>query len=314
MTLKNDWLYAAGIFLLITFSFNPLALLYFFVSPLEALLTLSSLVLFGFIAALFSTYLLTPLAMRGLKPFYDAPPEILESLKNLSRKAGLKKPPKLMVAETPEVNAVAYTSISGNRVGITRGLLNAYQCGELNKEDLEAILAHEIGHHKGYDCLKSAFVFSFVSIVDALGYFFTLFGKGIAGFGLVVGFTSSEDRGAGLVALLFGVVMAILGYIMRLNAKIVSILALHYNRRKEYAADALAAMLTSPQAMANALKNIENLNNRLLAETIATLPFSDKWQIKPRNQSWVDRLFSTHPPIEKRIEALLSIEVGGDKK
>lgn len=104
--------------------------------------------LIGFAIALFSAYVLTPLSLREMKPFKDAPQLVLESLQELSMKAGMRRAPKLMVAETPEINAFAYMSVSGGRVCVTRGLIGAYQEGRISGEELKAILGHEVGHIK----------------------------------------------------------------------------------------------------------------------------------------------------------------------
>ena len=52
--------------------------------------------------------------------------------------------------------------------------------------------------------------------------------------------------------------------------------------------------------MANALQRISTLNNDLVAKELAKLPYADRWQLQPRNPSWIDKLFDTHPPMEKR--------------
>lgn len=288
--LKN-WLYALGIFLAITVIFVPAVLF----SP-EALASLGALVIFGLIAAAFTAYILTPIVMHFLKPLKDE--KVLGIVEKLSKKAGMKKPPKLTAAETPEINAMAYNSIFGKRIGITRGLVDAYHNKKLDEKELESILAHEIGHHRSLDTLKNSFVFSFVSLIEAIGYLTAVVGGGI----VWAGETSQEA--VGFLSILIGGFIALFGLIMRLIAKLASALAFHFSRVQEYRADAFGAELTSSEKMANALRKIEDLNNQLTTKQARGLPYANRWQVKPAKLSWVDRLFSTHPPTEKRIRAL----------
>lgn len=98
-----------------------------------------------------------------------------------------------------------------------------------------------------------------------------------------------------------------MGVIQKLIAKIASILAFHLSRKDEYAADMIGAKLTSPEKMANALQRINTLNNELVAKELAALPYADRWQLQPRNPSWIDKLFDTHPSTEKRDTTLRTI-------
>ena len=309
----TSWLYTVGIFVAITFILMfPL----YIGAPLAAMAMLPVFILIGLIVAFFSAYVLTSWTLRGIKPFENTPPEILKSFEELSRKAGLEKHPKLMIAETPEINAMAYVSLSGNQVCVTRGLMNAYQNENIEEEDLNAILGHEIGHIRNRDCLKWSFVLSWISIFDAMGTLLMYIGEGIAGIGVVLAGATEEvvltkvgrgryvaRREGGLIWLaiaLLGWMFYVFGVIQKLFCKIASILAFHLSRRHEHAADMVGAELTSPETMANALQRINTLNNELDAKGLAALPYADRWQLQPRNPSWIDKLFDTHPPMEKR--------------
>jgi Zn-dependent protease with chaperone function len=236
----TSWIYTLGIFVAITFIFMfP----FYIGAPLAAMAMLPVFILIGLIVAFFSAYVLTSWTLRGIKPFEKAPSEILKSFEEPSRKAGLEKHPELMIAETPEINAMAYVCLSGNRICVTRGLLNAYQNENIDEEDLNAILGHEIGHIRN----------------------------------------------------------------LEIFCKIASILAFHLSRKHEHAADMVGAELTSPETMANALQRINTLNKELAAKELATLPYADRWQLQPRNPSLIDKLFDTHPPMEKRETDLKTI-------
>ena len=318
-----SWLYTLGIFVAITFILVPTLALMPFIEPLAAISMILMFLLIGFIVAFFSAYVITPWTLRGIKPFENAPPQILKSLEKLSRKARIKNPPELMIAETREINAMTYTSISGDRICVTRGLVSAYQSGKIEEEELNAILGHEIGHIRNLDCLKWSLVLSWISIFDAIGYMCIRIGEGILHLGVILSEVTEEtvivkegrDRYVarreggmgGLLIALFGWMLYMFGVIQRIIAKIASILAFHLSRKQEYAADASGAELVRPEAIAGALQKIESLNNELIAKELASLPYADRWQLQPRNPSRIDRLFDTHPPTEKRISTLKRI-------
>ncbi|MFQ6055645.1 MAG: M48 family metalloprotease, partial [Methanosarcinales archaeon] len=301
----KSWLYTLGIFVAITFILIPTIVVALFIEPLAAMSMLLMFLLIGFIVASFSAYVLTPWTLRGIKPFENTPPQVLKSLEELSKKAGLKKVPKLMLAETPEINAMTYASISGNRVCVTRGLMEAYQDGKIDEEELKGILGHEIGHIKNFDCLKWSLVLSWISIFDTIGTIMMLLGQGIAHIGTVLSESTEEvviekkwngsyvarrEGGwMGLSIALTGWMLYISGIIQKIIAKIASILAFHLSRKQEIAADELGAELTNPENIANALRKIDTLNNELVAEKIAMLPYADRWQLQPRNPSRIDK-------------------------
>ncbi len=302
----TSWLYTLGIFVAVTFI---LMFPFFIGAPLAAMAMLPVFILIGLIVAFFSAYVLTSWTLRGIKPFENAPPEILKSFKELSRKAGLEKQPELMIAETPEINAMAYVCLSGDRVCVTKGLMNAYQNENIAEDELNAILGHEIGHIKNRDCLKWSFVLSWVSIFDMIGTVCIIVGTAVSGIGvaLEVGSSREEGGGIGMVMGIFGWVLLISGFIQKIIAKIASILAFHLSRKQEHAADMTGAELTSPEKMANALQRIKTLNKELVAKELAALPYADRWQLQPRNPSRIDKLFDTHPPMERRETELRTI-------
>ena len=292
-----SWLYTLGIFVAITFIFT-FPLIYFLVS-LTAIAMILLCLLIGVIVAFFSAYILTPWSLwTEMKHFNDAPLQVLKSLEELSRRAGIKKVPKLMIKETPEINACSYASLFGNRVSVTKGLMDAYQNGKVEEEELNAILGHELGHIRNRDCLRSELVLSWISLFDLGNWYYWFF----------IGFLRGKRGFRLLMAIATYYPFIIPGFIMKLISKIASIPAFHLSRREEYAADEIGAELTSPEITASALKKIENLNNELVAEQISLLPYSDRWQLQPRNTSRIDRLFDTHPPMEKRISALRRID------
>lgn len=295
----KSWLYTLGIFTAVTLILSPFTYLVPQMIPV--------IFIVGFIIALFSTYVLTPWSLRGVKPFKNTSSQFLKSLEELSRNAGLKKFPELMIIETYEINAMVYASISGSRVCVTKGLMDAYQSGKIDEEELKAILGHEIHHIKSLDCLKWSFVLSWISIFDAMGTLYMLIGQGITHIGVATTEETVEEGIIGLLIVLAGWALLISGFVTKIIAKVASILAFHLSRRQEYVADEFGGELISPEKMIKALRKIDTLNNELVAKKLVTLPYADRWQIQPRNPSWIDRLWNTHPPLEKREGRLRKI-------
>jgi len=309
-----SWLYTFGIFVLITVVlFFPLI---FSAEPLKLITLLLGLLLFGFIIALFSAYVLTPWSLgKEMQTFDNAPPEILKSLEELSKKAQIKKVPKLMITETSEINACTYESIFGSRIGVTTGLIDAYQSGRMNKNELEAILGHEIGHIKNKDSLRQGLVLSLISVFQVLGNWCIIIGSVLGVIGVATATISREEgRSTGIVITIIGVSLLIDGFLMKIIAKIASILSFYHSRKQEYVADQSAAELTSPEITASALQKIKNLNDELVTNVMKSLPYADKWQLQPRNVSWIDKLFDTHPPMEERIQRVRKIAEGSKRK
>lgn len=297
-----NWCYTIGIFIAITF---VLMFPIYLFAPISALSLLPVFFIIGFIFAFFSTYILTAWSLRKeMRPFNDAPPEIVQALEDLFKRSGLKKIPNLMIDESADINACAYCSISGNRVALTRGLMDAYGNGKIEKKEVKAILGHELGHLKNYDCLKTGFVLSWISIFEKIGNWVTLIGRAFSHAIDVENNSSESQDGTGLIFAIVGWFSVITGFFMRLIAKIASGLAFHLSRKQEYLADQMGAELVDPDVMANALRNINQLSRDLIEKKISALPYADRWQIQPRNTSWIESLFDTHPPTEKRIVTL----------
>jgi len=294
----RDWVYTTGIFFLVTLILTfPL----FLAMGTDALLLLPGMIILVFFVALFTAYILTPFGLRHFKHYRDDP-QIQGFVEDLSQRAGIRIP-KLLVAETPEINAMAFCSILGGRVCLTRGLLDEYYQGNFTPDELRAVLGHEIGHLQNGDCFKWSFVLSWMSILDLFGTLLLILGGAFIATGAITTVLSDRDNPGPLLALM-GIFMVIAGIIQRLLSKVASVPALHLSRTHEFTADLTGARLTSPATCVSALKKIELCNNQLAAKKLAQLPFSDRWQTAPRNMSWIDELFSTHPPLQKRISNL----------
>ena len=210
---------------------------------------------------------------------------------NLAITAGLPKP-KLYVIDDPAPNAFA-TGRDENHAVVcaTTGLLSM-----MTRPELEGVIAHELSHVKNRDILLMT-----VAVV-------------LAGFAAIVAniflrmsfWGGRRDNREGGNALLMA--LAVVGIILApLAAKLIE---LAVSRRREYLADASGALLTRyPEGLASALGKIGSYTAPMQSANLATahLFIGDPFGAKAEGSSgWIERMFSTHPPIKERIAALLS--------
>jgi heat shock protein HtpX len=210
--------------------------------------------------------------------------------------SGLPRPAAYVV-DDPDPNAFATgRGPETAAIAATRGLLDA-----LDREELTAVVAHEMAHIRNYDV-------RLMTIVAALGGAIVLLadavGRGIFRSGGRRSGGGKKDAGA-LIVVLFVVwlVLIVLAPIL------VRLLALAVSRTREYLADATAAELTrNPGALASALGKIEAAVEPTLSikSGVAHLCIADPLGRKAneRDESGWTNLWATHPPIRKRIEAL----------
>ncbi len=210
---------------------------------------------------------------------------------NLAITAGLPMP-KLYVIDDPAPNAFATGRDEKHAVvAATTGILSI-----LTRTELEGVIAHELSHVKNRDILLmtvAVVLTGFVAIVADIFLRMSLFGGG------------GRDREGGGNALFL--VLAVVGIILApIAAKLIH---LAISRRREYLADESGALLTRyPQELASALKKISNANIPLHHASHATAHlFIDEPFGKPEQSrfAWIERLFSTHPPIAERVKRLL---------
>ena len=208
-------------------------------------------------------------------------------VENLCISKGMKMP-KVNVIEDDSLNAFASgINEASYSVSLSRGMIN-----KLNDEELEGVIAHELSHIRNKDVRVLIISIIFVGIFSFLAEM-AFRGIRFAGRG------KRDSKGSGAIILIAIVVTAI--------AYLISImLRFGISRKREYLADAGAAEMTkNPAALASALRkitadpNIEAVESRDVAQLFIDNP-------KPsshKSASW-DNMFSTHPPIEKRIELL----------
>ncbi len=231
------------------------------------------------------------LSMTGARPatreeFFD----FYTVTENLCITAGIPMP-KLYVITDASPNAFSTGRNEKHAVVCaTTGLL-----AMMNRQELEGVVSHELSHIRNHDILlmTSAVVLAgFVAIIADIFLRISLFG----------GMRGGNDRnGGGIFLIVFALVAMILAPIAA------QLIELAISRRREYLADSSGALLTRyPEGLASALQKLGNSQPmRRPSHATAHLFISDPFGPKPTD--WIDKLFSTHPPIQKRIEALVGM-------
>ncbi len=206
-------------------------------------------------------------------------PRVYSVVERLTQKIGLPMP-KIYVIPMDSPNAFA-TGRNPNHasVAVTQGILNL-----LNDEELEGVLAHELGHVRNRDILISSIAATLAGAVTYLARFGMFFG----GMG-----DRDERRGGGMGALLMLIVAPIAAMLIQLAV----------SRSREYEADHTGAGFTgNPYALASALAKLDAYSRRV--PMMATPSTAHLFIVQPLLGVNFGNLFSTHPPIAKRIERL----------
>lgn len=221
--------------------------------------------------------------------------KLVNILDALMISAGLTKKPDLYVVEDSQPNAFATGRNPEHAViCVTTGLLE-----KLDYYELEGVIAHEMSHIKNYDILLSAVVSVFVGFIVMLSDLFsrTLFWGGMK--------DRDEDSKANGILMLLGLVFLILSPIFG------TLMQLALSRKREFLADSTAIEFTrNPDGLISALQKLENDPNELETANSAT---ANMYIVNPfkkngdKGKKKTSSLWSTHPSIEDRIEALRNI-------
>src|ERR1700684_2744817 len=220
---------------------------------------------------------------RGQPVTREELPRAYAAVERLTQKIGLPMP-KIYVIPTESPNAFATgRNPQHASVAVTHGIL-----GLLNDEELEGVLAHELGHVGNRDILISsvaATIAGAITMLASMGRFAMIFG----GFGG----NRDERRGGGLAGLLMLIVAPIAA----------SLIQLAVSRSREYQADATGAKYTgNPYALASALQKLDAYSKRVpMAASPST---AHLFIIQPLLGMNFGNLFSTHPPTDTRIGRL----------
>lgn len=229
------------------------------------------------------------LSMNNARP---ATEEEFKKLNNildaLMISSGLGYRPKLYVVDDAQPNAFATgRNPEHSVICVTTALLN-----RLDYYEIEGVLAHELSHIANYDIRLSAVITVMVGLVVMLSDMFT------RSFIYRRRDNERENNGNAII-MVVGLICLILSPIFA------KLLQLAVSRRREYLADATAIQFTrNPEGLISALEKISADPNELSTASNATAHMYISEPFKKKTSSW----FSTHPPVEDRIEALKNLK------
>lgn len=216
--------------------------------------------------------------------------DLLHTVYDLARKAGISKMPEVGVYESPEVNAFATGPSKNNSlVAVSSGLMQS-----MNRDEIEGVLAHEISHIANGDMVTMTLL---QGVVNA----FAMFLSRIIAYAISMAMNRNEENESSAVSgwlfpvltIVFDIVFTILG----------SILVRAFSRWREYHADAGGAKLTGKQKMILALERLQK--QMAVVDVEHQAPQLDTLKIShPSSSSFWAELFATHPTLEKRIQRL----------
>ena len=203
---------------------------------------------------------------------------LVDTVKKLSEKAGIGMPEVAMYEGEP--NAFATGAFRNSAlVAVSTGLLES-----MSREEVEAVLGHEIGHVANGDMVT-------LTLIQGVVNTFVIFLSRAIGY-IVDRVILKNDRGQGIG---FFVTVMVSQLVLGVFA---SMIVAWFSRRREFRADAASAhLLGSPQPMVNALSRLGGLQPGALPQAMAASGISP-------SPSALSALFSTHPPLEQRIAAL----------
>jgi heat shock protein HtpX len=207
-------------------------------------------------------------------------PRLYRTVENLAITMGAPMP-KVFVIEDPAPNAFA-TGRDPKHAAVcaTRGLLDM-----MTDTELEAVIAHEMGHVKNYDIRVMMIVFG---LVAAIGF--------IADIIFRMFWFSDDDNSPSPIFIILGIAAAVLAPFIAL------LVQLAVSRRREYLADSTGALTTRyPQGLISALEKIRDHGSAMKRQNTATAHLFFANPLKGKSLS---KLFSTHPPIDDRIARL----------
>ena len=208
--------------------------------------------------------------------------------------AGLEHTPKLYVIDDPQPNAFATgRNPEHSVICVTTGLLQ-----KLEYYELEGVIAHELGHIRNYDILLSAIVSIMVGFVVMLSDMFsrTLFWGGVKD-------RDSDDSKGNAILMVIGLIFLVISPIVG------KLMQLAISRKREYMADATAVEFTrNPQGLISALRKLDEDTSKGEFANSATANMYIVNPFKGKKEKRKSDLFSTHPCIQDRIDALESLK------
>jgi len=220
------------------------------------------------------------LAVNGAKEIAKKDnPRLYRTVENLTITDGLPMP-KIYVIEDKALNAFA-TGRNPRRssVAITTGLLEV-----LDDQELEGVMAHELGHVKNYDIRVSMIAFAMVAVVGLIADI------------ILRSLWFRDDDNDNQMLMIIGIMAAILAPLIAM------FIQLAISRKREYLADATGALTTRyPEGLIGALEKIKSGGSTMRRQNSST---AHLFFANPLKKSFISGLFSTHPPLDDRIARL----------
>jgi len=293
MTWMRDWgltvRMIVTMFLLAVIYLGFITLLYVIGFPLMYVMVIAGLLLF--VQYYFSDRIVLLSTGARLVDEHEAP-ELYAIVRRLCQRANLPMP-RIAIVDTPVPNAFA-TGRSPNRavVAVTTGLLKT-----TDRDEIEAVIGHELSHIKNRDVA----IMTIASFIATVAWF-------VARYAMFMGLFGEERRENGAA---MGFALFVISMIVWL---ISTLLMLALSRYREFAADAGSAILTrKPKALISALAKISGRIDLIPPEYKKEFEGLNAFFIIPAiSGETIASLFSTHPPVEKRIERLkkMAMELG----
>ena len=225
----------------------------------------------------------------------ETEPVIYELVEELCLAGGLPMP-KLYITPDPAPNAFATGRDPEHAsLAITQGLLNI-----MNKKEVQGVIGHELSHIRNYDTRITVLASALTSLITMTGVGIVFFGWGVL---------TSETKGifGFFIKILALIVIAVGGIISIIGIPLAKLLFLLVSRQREYLADIGSVDLTrEPSGLISALSKLEELEEGADAPEISSqdLTLQHLYFNFPNAHNWLNRLFSDHPPLDKRIERL----------
>ncbi len=225
----------------------------------------------------------------------ETEPQIYELVEELCLAGGLPVP-KLYITPDQAPNAFATGRDPQHAsLALTQGLLNM-----MNKKEVQGVIGHELSHIRNYDTRITVLASALTSLITITGVGIVVFGWGVL---------TSENKGLlGLLIKFFALFLIIVGGIISIiGIPIAKLLFLLVSRQREYLADIGSVDLTrEPSGLISALSKLEKLEEGESTPQIVSqdLALQHLYFNFPSAHDWISRLFSDHPPLDKRIERL----------
>src|ERR687885_210867 len=267
-------------------------------NPAEAVFGLVLALVVGTVSGLATYYggdRMVLAASHAREVTHDEAPVLFNVVEEMTIAAGLPMPKVYIIDDTAPNAFATGRDPEHASIAVTSGLLE-----KLSRDELQGVIAHEMSHVGNYDIRYAMLVGILVGTTVLISDFFLR--------GLWFGGGRRREGGGGQAQLIMMAIAIVLAILAPIFARL---LQLSISRQREYLADASAVQLTrNPKALADALQKISGDQEVLEVANRATAHLYIVNPIK-KFEKRAKGIFSTHPPIEERIQILRSLETGG---